>query len=145
MQLEPHDHAIIPLVFGDVQLAALRLAYRNKTIQPADRFGEDWEGWADHRVFVDQSHDIYIWEVLMDFYGWVPKSRHLWGPKSKELSGAQRFSLEKIGESEYRNRSASVSRALTLLEKRGYMERVRGAADLTAAGVELCERLFGHT
>lgn len=138
-------------MFGDVQLTALRLAWRNRTNPAADRFGEDTDMWLGidarrRQELGDESaivHDVFVWEVLADLYGWQPRTRQITGETTRKYYGAQRFSVDEVGEAEYRSRSASVSRALSSLEARGYMERVRGAADLTEDGVDLCRRLFG--
>jgi hypothetical protein len=128
----------MPRGLSELQKAILRLAYRNR---------QEREEW---------SVDLFHAEVLHEHFGW-PIARHRrWRPEVGErpLPMDRYFSMREIGEARYRKTQASLSRAVSRLERRGLVERFHAAGwtgygcavlDLTDEGVRVAEHLLVNT
>jgi len=93
---------------SELQKSILRLAYRNRQKR-------------------EQNVDLYHAEVLHEHFGWPISNHPRWQPEKGERPRGywRHFSMREIGEARYRKTQASLSRAVSRLERRGLLERGR--------------------
>jgi hypothetical protein len=110
-----------------------------KSVENESQKNRDVDGFKRLYGIIIEGNDIYAPEVMYYYYNF-PLRRNIPGPGTLRHSW-QHFSMNEIGTSKYKSAQASVSKAFSRLEERGflvrwYYEKKFMAARLTDKGRE---------